>query len=167
MRLADGDRTAFHPVFVALLPLLRRFAARGLSPADAEDAAQEALLKVFRRATEFDRRRDALSWILGIAAYEIKTVRRRRERRREADAPIDLASRPAPAATPEEQAITADLDAAIEAAIATLSPLDASTLRAFAFDERPAGLPPATFRKRLERAIARLRARWKEDHGDR
>ena len=82
-RLADGDREAFHPVFVCLWPLLRGFAGRYLPAADAEDAAQEALVKVFARAAVFDARRDALSWTLGIAAYEIKTVRRRRQRRRE------------------------------------------------------------------------------------
>jgi RNA polymerase sigma-70 factor (ECF subfamily) len=73
-RLADGDREAFHPVFVCLWPLLRGFAGRYLSAPDAEDAAQEALVKVFARAAVFDTRRDALSWTLGIAAYEIKTM---------------------------------------------------------------------------------------------
>ncbi|HEY6321131.1 MAG TPA: sigma-70 family RNA polymerase sigma factor, partial [Thermoanaerobaculia bacterium] len=51
-RLADGDRDAFHPLFVRLWPLLRGFAARCLPREDVEDAAQEALLRVFARATE-------------------------------------------------------------------------------------------------------------------
>src|SRR5580765_3238617 len=86
-RLADGDRSAFHPVFESLWPLVRRFAARHLHPGDADDAAQEALLRVFRRAAEFDPGRSALAWALGIAAYEIRTARRRRRRRREEAAP--------------------------------------------------------------------------------
>jgi RNA polymerase sigma-70 factor (ECF subfamily) len=175
-RLAQGDREAFHPVFVSLLPLLRRFAARSLPAADAEDAAQEALVKVFLRAAEFDPGRDALSWILGIGAYEIKTVRRKKERRRE-DAfdpahgdggtlagPAARASTPA---TPEEQTIARDLDAALDAALKDLGESDAATLRAFAAGERPDGVAPATFRKRVERGLARLRARWRALHGER
>jgi len=164
-RLADGDREAFHPVFVALLPLLRRFASRSLPPAEAEDTAQEALVKVFLRAAEFDRNRDALSWVLGIGAYEIKTARRRRERRRETgESP---AATPDPAPSPEKTAIAADLDAAIEAALSQMSASDAATLRAFAAGERPRDTAPATFRKRVERGLARLRARWRATHGDR
>ena len=82
-RLADGDRDAFHPVFVELRPILQRFARRHLHVEDAEDVAQEALVKVFAHAHRFDRERDALSWALGIAAFEIRTARKRRERRRE------------------------------------------------------------------------------------
>src|SRR5258706_369094 len=53
-RLADGDRSAFHPVFEYLWPLLRRFAARHLGPGEADDVAQETLLRVFRRAAALD-----------------------------------------------------------------------------------------------------------------
>ncbi len=167
-RLGAGDRAAFHPVFAALLPLLRRFACRSLPGADAEDAAQEALVKVFLRASEFDPMRDALSWTLGIAAFEIRTARRRRGRRREVDADsAQLAVQHDPAASPEDAAIAADLDAAIDAALASLPPADAATLRAFAMSERPAGVAPATFRKRVERGIARLREQWRTTHGRR
>jgi RNA polymerase sigma factor (sigma-70 family) len=165
-RLADGDREAFHPVFVALLPLLSRFTSRSLPTGEAEDVAQEALVKLFLRATEFDRTRDALSWALGIAAYEIKTARRRRQRRQETDA-TDLVSREYPAASPEDAAIAADLDGAIDTALRELSPADAATLVAFAAGERPGTVPPATFRKRVERGLARLRTRWRATHGDR
>ena len=51
--LADGDRSAFDPVFAALWPVLRRFAERALlDPSAGEDAAQSALVKVFSRAAE-------------------------------------------------------------------------------------------------------------------
>lgn len=167
-RLADGDREAFHPVFVALLPLLRRFASRSLASAEAEDAAQEALVKVFLRASEFDRERDALSWVLGIAAYEIKTARRKRERRREVGGEPDLAAAHEDTSpSPEAAAIAANLDSAIDAALRELGPSDAETLRAFAAGERPVNVAPATFRKRVERGLARLRSRWRATHGDR
>src|SRR5215813_612631 len=82
-RLADGDRSAFSTVYQALWPVLRAFVARQLPMPDSEDAAQEALLKVFARASEFDPERDALSWALGIAAFEIRSTRKRSLRRRE------------------------------------------------------------------------------------
>jgi hypothetical protein len=53
--------------------------------------------------------------------------------------------------------ITAALDAAIERALRSLPPGDAATLRAWAGDERPQGVAPATFRKRVERGLVRLR----------
>src|SRR5260370_788744 len=86
-RLAEGDRTAFRPVFALVWPQVRAFAARLVGPADGEDAAQAALLKIFSRASEYDRARDALPWVLGIAAWECRTLRRRWERRREQSAP--------------------------------------------------------------------------------
>lgn len=164
VRLADGDREAFHSVFVAVLPLLRRFASRALPPTEADDAAQEALVKVFLRAGKFDRRRDGLSWVLGIGAYEIKTARRRRERRRETGGSPATTHDTAP--TPEETVIASDLDEAIETALSEMRESDAATLRAFAAGERPGGVAPATFRKRVERGLGRLRARWRATHGD-
>jgi len=167
-RLADGDREAFHPVFALLLPLLRRFASRSLPSHEAEDAAQEALVKIYSRAHEFDSSRDGLSWALGITAYEIKTARRRRERRREADASADeIEARADSRQTPEAQAVARDLDAAIDAALAQLSPSDSATLRAYAAGERPPDVAGATFRKRVERSLARLRALWRASHGER
>jgi RNA polymerase sigma-70 factor (ECF subfamily) len=167
-RLASGDREVFHAVFVALLPLLRSFASRALPDADVEDAAQETLVKVFLRATEFDTQRDALSWVLGIAAYEMKTARRRRQRRREQDAePETILAGADPLPSPEQKAIAKDLDAAIESALLHLSASDAATLRAFAEGERPHDVAPATFRKRVERGLARLRARWRRTHDGR
>ena len=160
-RLADGDRSAFHPVFESLWPLLRRFAARHLHPGDADDAAQEALLRVFRRAAEFDPSRSALAWALGIAAFEIRTARRKRQRRREDAVPggvFESARDPAP--TPEETAMQADMETMMRNALGTLRPEDAETLRLYSRGER-AHVAAATFRKRVERALTRLRAAWR------
>jgi RNA polymerase sigma factor (sigma-70 family) len=161
-RLADGDRDAFHPVFVRLWPLLRGFAARCLPWGEAEDAAQEALTRVFARAAEFDRGRDALPWVLAIAANEIRTARQRRRRRREHPAD-DLAVRPDAGRSPEEAAVAGDLERALDQTLATLRPADVATLLAYARGERP-DLPGPTFRKRVERALGRLRAAWRLNH---
>jgi RNA polymerase sigma-70 factor (ECF subfamily) len=160
-RLADGDRSAFRPAFTLLWPPLRAFAVRFAGAADGEDAAQHALLRVFSRASEYDRERDALAWALGIAAWECRTIRRKRERRKEAAGGIP--EQADPGATPEEAAIDRDLRDAAVAALGTLRPLDAETIAALA-----AGAPPggATFRKRVQRAVARFRAAWRARHGN-
>ncbi len=161
--LADGDREAFHPVFVRLWPLLRGFAARALDDRDADDVAQEALLRVFSRASEFDRERDALSWVLGIAAYEVRTARQRRRRRRE-NAGQPIPERPAKEPSAETAVMRSEAERQLADALATLRPEECATLLAYARGERPS-LPGPTFRKRVERALRRLRSAWRTAHG--
>ena len=161
--LARGDRAAFDPVFRRLWPLLRGFAGRCLPQDEADDVAQEALLRVFARSSEFDTRRDALSWALGIAAWQIRTHRSRIRRRRE-ETPHSMDERPAGGPSPEAAVVARSLNAALDRALAQLPAADAATLIAYARGERP-DLPGPTFRKRVERALTRLRARWRIDHG--
>ncbi len=163
--LADGNRAVFDGVYEAAWPLVRGFVGRHLPPADADDAAQDALLSVFARASEFDRERDALAWILGIAAWQIRTVRTRRRRRREE--PVEegaLDARADGSATPEEAAAESQRGRFLDAALASLGPDDEATLRAY-MAGTPPDLPPATFRKRVQRAMTRLRASWTTGHG--
>lgn len=161
-RLADGDRSAFRPVFERLWPRLRAFAVRYAGPEDGEDAAQQALLRVFSRAAGYDARQDALAWALGIAAWECRTLRRKRQRRKESPAPaaeeplVDV--RP----SPEEVAIERDLREAAAAVLGTLRPMDVETIAALAEGARPLG---ARFRKRLQRALLRFRIAWRARHG--
>jgi len=160
--LARGERAAFDPLFRRLWPLLRGFARRFLPAEEADDAAQEALLRIFRRASEFDPARDALAWALGVAAWQVRTHRTKARRRRE-DVAQALPEREDPAASPEEQAVAGELATVLERALAELPPDDAATLIAYARGERP-DLPGATFRKRVERSLNRLRARWRIRH---
>ena len=163
VRLAEGDRAAFDPIYEALWPIVRRFADRALdgSP-DADDAAQVVLMKIFSRVSEFDRERDALTWVLGVTAYECKTVRQKLRRRREDPAIGEDRALGAP--TPEEEAIARDLEAAALELLGTLRPADIETLRAVMEGRRPP-VGGATFRKRVERALMRLRAAWSSRHG--
>ncbi|HEX6275868.1 MAG TPA: sigma factor, partial [Polyangiaceae bacterium] len=83
-RLAEGDRSAFSPVFTRLWPRTLRFCQSLLkSEADASDAAQEAMQKIFERAGDYDASRPAVPWALAIAAWECRTLQRKRQRRRE------------------------------------------------------------------------------------
>jgi RNA polymerase sigma-70 factor, ECF subfamily len=162
-RLAEGDRSAFDPIYEALWPPVRRFAERALvgSP-DAEDAAQVAFMKVFSRISEFDPRRDAVTWVLGVAAHECRTFRQKQRRRRED--PSNDGERHAPEPSPEDTVIGLDLQAALAGALGDLTVNDAATLRALLDEQRPP-VAAATFRKRVERALGRLRTAWSSRHG--
>ena len=160
-RLADGDRQAFDAVFAHLWPLVHSLAARYLPPIDVDDAAQTALLRLFERAAEFDPERDAVAWAIGLAMWEIRTVRRRAWRRRDRVELEDAGELPSGGASPEELAIAASLAAAIDRTLATLRPDDRDALLRYARDERTVG---AGFRKRLQRARERMRAAWRLGH---
>ena len=62
-RLADGDRSASTALIAALWPVLCAFAQRAVdNPDDAEDIAQESLIKLATQMADFDPSRDGLSW---------------------------------------------------------------------------------------------------------
>lgn len=131
--------------------------------ADGDDAAQVALLKVFSRASEYDPERDPLPWALGVVAWECRTLRRVRQRRREEFVPAPGASPVSGHPSPEAAAIERDLLAAAQAVLGTLRPLDIETITSIASGDRPA--QGATFRKRAERALSRFRLAWRARHG--
>lgn len=164
-RLSQGDRSAFEPLFLALWPLLRRFCTHFLaSDADGDDAAQQALLKVFSRAREYDPARPALPWLLAIATNECRTLRQRRLRRGEVA--VSAAGQVAEERpSPEEALIVRDLEAAFSDVFATLRPEDIHTLALAADRAARPPIPAATFRKRVERAMERLRLAWRAKHG--
>jgi RNA polymerase sigma-70 factor (ECF subfamily) len=163
-RLADGDRSAFDPLYDALWPSVRRLAERMLLGApEAEDAAQEAMTKLFARASDFEPGRSVTSWVLAMTAYECLSQRQKRRRRREHDGtPLEVT--PDGSRSPEAAIIARDHEAAALEVLGTLRPDDVETIRALLLDARP-NLPRATFRKRIERALARLRAAWSSRHG--
>lgn len=163
-RLADGDREAFDVVFATLRPLVEQFARRVLGPgADAADTAQQALVKLFEQASRYERGHDAVSWALAICAWECRSVRTRRARRRE----VEIAEAPEVASgqDPEQATIAKELEAAASETLGQLSDADRETLLATIEAERPLGVAGATFRKRRERAFARLRQAWRRVYG--
>jgi len=162
VRLHGGDRTAFDAVYAVLWPLFLGFARRelGADTPDADDVAQEALLKLFAHVGRFDVERDALAWALGIIGFEIRTARNRTLRRREAGAEA-ASGRTDPAPGPEAVALSRELQAAAAEVLGTLRPADIEVLERAARGERE---PGPSFRKRLERAVSRLRLAWRSAH---
>lgn len=163
VRFADGDREAFRGVFDGLWPVLVSF-TRGmhLDEAEAEDAAQRALLRVFSRIVDLDRTRDGVTWAVTLAAYEVLTSRKQRMRRREA--PVEAVAEVSDSvAGPEDLAIADELRRAVHAAIGELDDRDRAALAEVLED---AGLTPGeTARKRRYRALERLRAVWRRAYG--
>ena len=161
-RLADGDRSAFRAVFEVAQPAVLALTRRLMKgDPEHEDVAQQALLKVFERASRYDPDRAALPWILGIAAWECRTHRQRVLRRREHVVPESLLST---GPDPEEWVVANDLRDALHELIGELKPADVEAL-AVAMGRQPRPeLAAATFRKRLQRAMTRLKAAWEERH---
>jgi RNA polymerase sigma factor (sigma-70 family) len=159
VRFADGDRSAFRQVFDALWPLLLALTSRSLaSRADAEDAAQRAVLKMFDRIVDLDRERDGVAWAVTICGYEILTARRQLHRRRE-DVVNEVLD---PGPTVQDVLIDEELRRAVHDAIAALAERDRDALGGLLLGTRPVG---ETERKRRFRAIERLRAAWRKVHG--
>jgi len=157
-RLADGDRTVFTPVFHLLWGPIHRLCVSLLkNEADAADAAQEAMQKILERASDYDGVRPAMPWAMAIAAWECRTIARRRGRRREV---LGLNSDPA-GEHPEREFVHRDLAIAASTAMGELSIADQETLVATFLDEATS-VSGATLRKRRERAVKRLRkAFWR------
>lgn len=164
VRFADGDRAAFRPLFDALWPALLAIASRGLPDrADAEDAAQRALLVVFRRIVDLDRERDGMAWAATIAAFEVMTTRRVQQRRREDRDGDRLVAIVDASPRADEQLARAELRAAVRDVVGELPERDRDALAAILADDP---LPPGeTPRKRRFRAMERLRAAWRKVHG--
>jgi RNA polymerase sigma factor (sigma-70 family) len=165
--LAAGDRSEFRAVFEALWPILQRFCRRALGDEEkAKDAAQDALMKLFLHSGTFDPKRDAISWALGFATFECLTARNRGARRRE-DGEELLGRIYALGATPEEAAIQRDLRQAAIEALGGLRASDAEAIEAALMGRRPSESRVAAiaFRKRLQRALERLRMIWRSRHG--
>jgi RNA polymerase sigma-70 factor (ECF subfamily) len=162
VRVADGDRSAFSEVFEAVGPPISKLCRKLLkSESDAADATQEALEKVFTRAHQYDERRPALPWALAIAAWECRTIQRKRSRRREVS---DDAAPELTAAGGEDELARRELVRVAVEAMGELSDEDREALVA-TFLEESASVSGATLRKRRERALSRVKRTLKRIYG--
>jgi RNA polymerase sigma-70 factor (ECF subfamily) len=157
-RLAQGDRTAFDPLYAALRPRALRFASSRLGEADAPDVAQSALLRVFSRASEFTPGKPCLPWFYAIVANEIRS----RARKRSLCSPHEMgdalvAELAAPDADAESQLLDRELERALELAIDGLDDEAAEAIRVTLGRAPAPHVKPPTFRKRVSRAYAKLR----------
>ena len=154
-RLAVGDRSAFDPLYLALHPRALSIARRRLhDEALAQDAAQESLIRVFSRASEFARGAHVLPWFYAVCANEVRAIERRRGVLTATDATSDGASGEASA---EEVLQREELNRALQHAIASLDVESADAIAALLGEGTRPRISDATFRKRVSRAYAKLR----------
>jgi RNA polymerase sigma factor (sigma-70 family) len=152
----SGDRLAQ----LVRLILMRRFRSLGLADSSCEELAQDCLLQVFARLSEYDPERGPFeAWVSGFAANAARSQRRRTFRERTADMPVDELAE-LEFATEESEA-TRDL---LRTAMASLDGLDRELLQmryalCMTSEEIAASnnLNAPQVRKRISRAVERLR----------
>jgi RNA polymerase sigma-70 factor (ECF subfamily) len=161
---ADGDRASVDPLFNALWPIVLAYTHRLAGDALAEDCAQDALVQLFSQLERYDKSRDALTWALTLATWKCRTAKKQVARRGECD---DHSGQPRLYIDGRSLAEERELARAALATLATLAPRDVEVIAASITDDDALrdSLEPATFRKRLERALARLRLSWRSRHG--
>lgn len=181
----DDDATLLRRIaqdrcVVAFEALFHRYAGRikgllikgGAAPGDADEAAQEALLAVWRKAEQFDSTRaGAATWIFTIARNRrIDMIRRTR---RPAPDPNDPLFHPDPEPSAEVGLAASERDALLRKAVTGLN-CDQRTAVRLAFFEglshpeiaARTGAPLGTVKSRLRLATNRLRAALGDDFGD-
>ena len=162
---ASRDREAYRTLFEHFAPRVKSFLlGKGTSPEIAEEAVQEAMLNVWRKASHFDPTKAAAStWIFAIARNT--RIDLLRKGNRPALDPSDPALVPDPPA-PAFETVSAAQDAnRIRERVATL-PAEQQEVLHLAFFEDLAhtevaerlGIPLGTVKSRIRLAVRRIRS---------
>lgn len=159
------DRAAFARLFEHFAPRVKGYLMRAGAPADlAEEIAQETMAAVWRKAAFYDPARGGASTWVFTVARNLRIDHARRQRSPEALEP-DPAEEPAPPSSTEEIMIAVERDARVQAALAALSPEQATIVKLSFFVEKPhpeiareLGIPLGTVKSRVRLALKRLRA---------
>jgi RNA polymerase sigma factor (sigma-70 family) len=124
----DGDARAHRALLSALVPVLRRYYARRIAAAaDVEDLVQDTLIAVHTRRASYDRDRPFAPWLFAVARYKMVDHFRRSRSDVALDDLGDLLGDEG-----FEDAVGARLD--VDAALATLTPKQAASIRATKID---------------------------------
>jgi RNA polymerase sigma-70 factor (ECF subfamily) len=160
---SSKDRKQFALLFGYFAPRLKSFFLRlGLSPAAAEDLAQETMLTVWNKAQSFDASRaSASTWIFTIARnLRIDLLRRERDPNLLAEL-YDGVVEP----MPSDNVLTVEREVRIRAALDKLPADQADVIRLSFFEDRPQSeiantldIPLGTVKSRVRLAMNRLRA---------
>lgn len=167
IRLADGDRSVFDSVYTLLFPVVQSFAMKYFGNfADADDIAQQTLVKIFGQAQNYDRSSDVLAWVLTIASFECRTLRQKYRRKRESyfsAETLDQVS--SESLDPEGSALNQALKENLLKVFNEMRVEDQETILVSITDRQRPEVPAATFRKRLQRALATLKSAWRAEYG--
>jgi RNA polymerase sigma-70 factor (ECF subfamily) len=164
---AARDRAAFAELFLHYAPRVKALMMRrGASSDRAEDLAQETLLRLWRKAGQYDPgRASASAWVYTIARNVSVDIGRREVRAStwaEEQGPQDEEDWE----EPEQQLLVAEREDMVRATIATLPDDQLCVIRLSFFDglahaeiAQRLGIPLGTVKSRIRLAMQRLRDR--------
>ena len=169
MRMVGGDESALTALYDRLSSLAYGVALRiARNPDAAQDAVQEAFLRVWRRADRFDATRGrARPWFLRLVRNVAIDQRRSRgvRDRAETENALDV-SLNVPAEQPDEAASRVERASRLRAALEDLLPVDQRRAIEIAYFEglshsqiaEREGMPLGTVKTRIRDGVLRLRA---------
>lgn len=172
-RVSQGDGAAFRTIFEHFAPRLRAFVmAKGTAAQTAEDIVQETMVKIWRKAHQFDpARASAATWIFTVARNARIDVLRK-VGRPEPD-PDDPAFRPDDPDSPVDELARVQDVTQVQQAIAGLSAEQQEVLRLAYMEERAhpeiadiLGIPLGTVKSRIRLAIKNMRSTLLESSGE-
>jgi RNA polymerase sigma-70 factor (ECF subfamily) len=161
---ARQDRDAFVTLFDHFAPRIKAFLMRSNLPAAAaEELVQDALLTVWRKASQFDRERaGASSWIFAIARNLRIDSARREMRGKVLD--LEATDDAEPPAPPDAELLASEREQRVRAALDHLTDEQRRVVRLSFFDGKAHGdiaaeleLPLGTVKSRIRLAMNRLR----------
>jgi RNA polymerase sigma-70 factor (ECF subfamily) len=161
----DEDRRRFEELIIPELPFLARVSrSMSRSQAEAEDLAQDTLVKAFRAMSSFDGRHPR-AWLARIARNTaINRDQRNREFLLTDDGTVEPDADPGEVTNPEEIVLSGEMDEALKRALDDLPPAFRVLVQLVDVEElsyREAAealdIPIGTVMSRLHRARERLR----------
>lgn len=170
-RAGEGDRAAFSAVVARHGDALFGFARRTCGPGvDPEDALQDGLLAAWKGASGFRGEASGRTWLFQVVLHACRRRARLRSGQPRAHEPLDRAEAlPSPERAPDERVAARQTGAALERAMAALSPEAAEVLMlrdvsGLSGEETAAvlGLGLAAMKSRLHRARLELKERVEE-----
>jgi RNA polymerase sigma-70 factor, ECF subfamily len=154
-RIADGDRTAMHTLYLRHNVRVYRFVLRSLRDATAaEDIVSQVFLDVWRTADQFEGRSRVSTWLLSIARFKALTaLRQRRHEDIDQENVREIADG---ADTPEASLDRSNVSAILRACIAKLSPAHREIIHLVYYHEKTVeeageiiGIPQSTVKTRM------------------
>jgi RNA polymerase sigma-70 factor (ECF subfamily) len=155
-----GDLAAFERILVRYEPMVLRTSYRLLgNREDAQDAAQEVFLKLFRYLKRIDETRDPAAWLYRVTVNECNDARRRRR-----ESPLEDASEPALFEDTADRLIREERRNAVQRSLRALSPKERAAVVLRDIEGLPAsevaealGTSEATVRSHVSTARLKIR----------
>lgn len=165
----NKDREAFKRLFSLMAPRIKAYCLkRGSNPAAAEEMAQETMIQVWRRASQFDAQRASVkTWIYTIARNK-RIDHFRKEQRPEITAE-DLSQNTSPSLDAQDHMELAEAGETLAEKIRDLSAEQAEVIHKAFFEDKThqviaeeLNLPLGTVKSRIRLALNNLRSSMAE-----